>query len=583
MSKRIDRGRRPNPKSRRASRAVRTTAPHLAEALPEESTFRNSLTRLLETPHLARVLPHLAPETLHQLIRHCGLDASAEIIAWATQTQLTSVFDLDLWRSAQPGHEEGFDVDRFGEWVEVLAEAGGTVAARTVAAMDEQLLTAGLTRYIRVFDPAAITMPASIDCEPLDIDAVTHRGFECEMGGYLVRAIRNDSWDAIIALLLALEADNDERFHAVMGECRRLSDSAPEVDGLDGLLTEPEQLLHDVAMEREHRRSRQGYSTPADARAFLLMSRRGRVPSNGERSVNPIAAAYFRAVADAMESHKGSSPSPPGHISVPVPTLSGVPETLDGVMEILFSVGVAPQRPRALLEGTHSQPRLALVRALIQNVRDRDDALYLGRSHELAFLANTLVAGCSIQSRSFTPHEAAEAAIGVCNLGLEHWPARSAYGHPASDAALEAALPDTFLMDHDLVSAFAVGWAVLHEDVSMFVAERLAAALSDLQCTDVDIQEGLHRLRVELVRHRHAGTPWHARAALDVIAMLDIPAWASVLGLLDECPTIPAALTATLEGRTGAISATAFEFISTRSQLDSVRDFMAQFLDILSR
>jgi hypothetical protein len=65
--------------------------------------------------------------------------------------------------------------------------------------------------------------------------------------------------------------------------------------------------------------------------------------------------------------------------------------------------------------------------------------------------------------------------------------------------------------------------------------------------------------------------------------MLDMPAWASVLGLLDECPVIPAALTATLEGRTGAISATAFEFISTRSQLGSVREFMARFLDILGR
>ena len=78
-----------------------------------------------------------------------------------------------------------------------------------------------------------------------------------------------------------------------------------------------------------------------------------------------------------------------------------------------------------------------------------------------------------------------------------------------------------------------------------------------------------------------AGTPWRARNALDVIAMLDMPAWASVLGLLDECPVIPAALTATLEGRTGAVSATEFEFISTSSQLGSVREFMARFLDIL--
>ena len=128
-----------------------------------------------------------------------------------------------------------------------------------------------------------------------------------------------------------------------------------------------------------------------------------------------------------------------------------------------------------------------------------------------------------------------------------------------------------------------VGWAVLHEDVSMFAAEQLVFALSNLRCSDADIQEGLDTLRIELTKQREAGTPWHARNALDVIAMLDMPAWASVMGLLDECPVIPAALTATLEGRTGAVSATEFEFISTCSQLGKVREFMARFLDLVGR
>lgn len=30
--------------------------------------------------------------------------------------------------------------------------------------------------------------------------------------------------------------------------------------------------------------------------------------------------------------------------------------------------------------------------------------------------------------------------------------------------------------------------------------------------------------------------------------MLDTPAWAGLLGVLDECPVLPAALRATLEG-----------------------------------
>ena len=67
------------------------------------------------------------------------------------------------------------------------------------------------------------------------------------------------------------------------------------------------------------------------------------------------------------------------------------------------------------------------------------------------------------------------------------------------------------------------------------------------------------------------------------LAMLDMPSWASLLGLLDECPVVPAALTATLERRAGAISATAFEFISTTGQIGEVRAFMARLLDDLGR
>ena len=144
-------------------------------------------------------------------------------------------------------------------------------------------------------------------------------------------------------------------------------------------------------------------------------------------------------------------------------------------------------------------------------------------------------------------------------------------------------MPETFLIDCDLVTAFEVGWAVLHEEVSLFVAGHLIEMLSDLRSVDEVIQDGLETLRRALLKARDRGMPWQARGALDVIAMLDTPAWASLMGLLDECPVLPAALTATLERRTGPISATAFEFISTTDQLRQVRAFTATLLDVLLR
>jgi hypothetical protein len=169
MSKRKGRGRR-TPNALRASRPARTTAPlREDDSTPDEAgSVRSPLARLLDAPHLARLVPHLPPETLHQLIRHSGLHACADLVASATPEQLTSVLDLDLWRHAQPGRDEQFDADRFGEWVEALVDTGETVAARIVAALDEHLVIAGLSRYVRVFDPSAFAPPASTDDEPIE-------------------------------------------------------------------------------------------------------------------------------------------------------------------------------------------------------------------------------------------------------------------------------------------------------------------------------------------------------------------------------------------------------------------------------
>ena len=76
----------------------------------------------------------------------------------------------------------------------------------------------------------------------------------------------------------------------------------------------------------------------------------------------------------------------------------------------------------------------------------------------------------------------------------------------------------------------------------MYAAERLIGVLTGLRCDDREIQAGLDALRIEMTRHWQAGAPWRARDALDVIAILDMPAWATLLGLIDECPVIHAGI-----------------------------------------
>jgi hypothetical protein len=213
------------------------------------------------------------------------------------------------------------------------------------------------------------------------------------------------------------------------------------------------------------------------------------------------------------------------------------------------------------------------------------DAAYSTRSEELAYLANTIMVGCSIQARRFTAQEASDAAVAVCNLGLENWPPhwlqpKTCRGSSIVEA--RSAVPDDFLAGHDLVSVFQVGWTVLHDNVCMYTAEQLIGVLTRLRCDDPEIQTGLDALRIEMARHWQA----EGRGGLgtrSMFAILDMPTWALLLGLIDECPMMHAGIGASQGSRTRAVSASAFEFISENSQIASVLEFIQLVPETLRR
>jgi hypothetical protein len=533
---------------------------------------RDRLARLLDTAPLARIVPRLAADTLHRLIRHQGLDRCGDVLAAATPEQVAAVLELDLWQSPGPAADERFDPERFGEWLDGLAEAGDTLATRIAANLDPRLLATGLSFYIRVLDLAACLPASPDDDEPGDAGDVGE--LTCEIGGYLIRARRTDAWDAILDLLVALDPGHRDVFHAVMRHCRRLSDATPEADGLDDLLGPPAQALHDLDVARSGRRMQQGYLTPADARAFLEHA----------RTTGPAGVAALRAMADAHRQATeaglaAASPASPDAEATAAPAArSEVEDAVSAISEWLADADLEPERPRALLEApADAGATPSRLHARMEYLAASDAPACLAREREMAFLANALVAGCSLHSRPFSRQEASDAAVAVCNLGLDSWLPE---GTP--DAAFEAALPPDFLASHNLVTVFRVGWQTLYA-TSLLVADRLIATLGDLYYAGPETQEGLARLRRVLVRQRAAGTPWVARDVLDPLAVLDIPVWASLLGLMGECPVVPAALTAILEGRTGAISATSFDFIATRRQIRDIRQFVGRLPELLGR
>jgi hypothetical protein len=201
------------------------------------------------------------------------------------------------------------------------------------------------------------------------------------------------------------------------------------------------------------------------------------------------------------------------------------------------------------------------LQALMEYLAEHHSAAYLARGQELAFLANTLVAACELQASPFTPAQAVRAALATCNLGLQRQPAP-----PGLD----------YLVDRGLVTLFEDGWAALHREVSLFVAEGLLAALSTLRAGDSETLDGLHALHRSLGAHLAAGTPWLARDDLEVLAILDMPTWSGLCGLLSECPVITDAVTAVVERRSGRIDPEAFAFIGTNAQIELVRAFVAR-------
>ena len=526
------------------------------------------LQRLLEGPHLARVAPHLAPEVLHGLIRHAGLEQCVDLVEALSPTQLTAVLDLDLWRAPVPGADEELDADRFAEWLEALAGHDPATAARVLARCDRSLVVTALSRFLRVHDPGVLEPTESTDDErPQDL-LFAAEGVTAEVGGYIVQARREDAWDAIVGLLLELSAGDVECFQALMDGCRRLSNAGRELDGLDDLLDAPEQSLHDVTLDRDDRRELRGFSTAADARAFLALARQGR----SREHLNPIAAAWIRrADVDPVEGAPESTGAPsllsaadslaPSTGPEPPPA-----EAFAEVARVLAAYDLIPEHPRALI-GAGGAIHPGGLHAHMEYLQEHHPDVFLVRGQELALVANALVAGCRLQSRPFTPREASEAAAATCGLGLLRQPA-----HPGVD----------YLVGHDLIGIFEDGWSALHREVSLFVGEGLLAALRGVRTGESETLAGLQELQQSLETHLAAGTPWLAGDALEVLAVLDTPAWSGLLGLLSECPIITDAVVAIVEKRTGRVDPSAFTFVATNTDIDVLRVFMARLPELLA-
>ena len=236
---------------------------------------------------------------------------------------------------------------------------------------------------------------------------------------------------------------------------------------------------------------------------------------------------------------------------------------------------VSPERARAFLEAARhvslaEEPQRAgwfepQSNQALQLSTDSADAEWVEREQEFAFIANALVAGCSILGRSFERQEGSDAVTATCNLGIAHWPVRWA---PAPA--------------HTLTTVFQVGWRVLHRDVSMAASARLLDILDAMRPRDRDAQFEFQAFARELRREHQAGTPWRARHGLDILAPLDLLAWAALGALLDECPVMLANVSADAGRGLHTVDPSKFQFIADGRHIAAVHAFLASIPELLA-
>jgi hypothetical protein len=393
------------------------------------------LLRILERPGLVAAVRELPGAVLGKLIDRIGLEDAGELVALASTAQLERVFDDDLWRADRVGGDETFRPERFALWLRVMLEAGEGALVQRMCELPQELLALAVHRLVLVLDNDVLTdLLTAEDEEAEQIVRALEDSLVEEWEEFRLIARDPDVWDDVWNALLSLDRDHHDRLRAILQQCCDMS--TEYISGQGGLfqvLTADEMLDSDVAAARDDRRVAEGFVSPADARAFLELARRG----GGGEARDPITRAYFRgltkppgapqvdaqlamagdvgrlmAVLREAEVIAAAGPSP-----LPSPRFAGRGQTAALVSGALpLAVLTAEEEP------AEKQSQAHLVAPLFEQamsaLRDSDPTLFSARVRELGYLVNVWIAGGAHEGRRPRAVEALEVVLKTCEAGM---------------------------------------------------------------------------------------------------------------------------------------------------------------------
>ena len=499
------------------------------------------LNHILDQPELPAIIQRLDAGVLTRLIRHVGLEDSAQIISLTTAGQLKGVFDEDLWAGKRPGAAEAFDAERFGLWIEVMLEAGKAFSAQKITELDEDLVVLGLSRLIFVagFGDATVGLndnhPLSGAASP---EKMLEYGLTQEFGNYRVSAKNPARWDAVCTLLAELNELDYDLLVRLMERCRRISlEDMEDNDNSFDVATADEMLEEDVAADREERRTKKGFVTPTSASVFLSQIRATTLKALvSEKSADFETRAYFKAMETENEI---TDDSPATEYSHEEENSYALHLKVAGFIQTLRAAEVLPAPDQKLLgyDGAKSSDQPLPLAKAMDFFNKTEPNLYSRLMAELSYLSNTLIAGCRFKGRTFQPEEAALAAFSTCNLGAE---VLLKYGTRWREYRSVDAMT-VLLKEHYPVKLFQVGWKILFDHVVLYTAK---AVLEFLNRIKDEPENSEHRYDIShmagtLQACITSGRPWEFNDRMDyLLTILDGRTTAALEELLQAYPTL---------------------------------------------
>jgi hypothetical protein len=520
-----------------------------------------SLIAIRNDPALPALVRSLSPGALAQLCSRIGIHDATEIMAAAPAAQLVRALDVALWKNPRPGLSDVFDRSELMAWLAAWLEVGEAFTAETMESIPDEDLVLYLSHVLTVSTGDMWGFERSTEIEDLDrIYAPSYH--ESAYGPFVVTAILSEDWETIRAALDALWLRQPERMlHLFSQLAASESMLAPQESR--------ESSNADFASLRESARERHGHVTAAGARAFLAFAERVSLDELVELREFDLETRRHLSVIESFpgESSAGTPEEEPdprlAHTDHAAPAKPEALQhdacidssALDTIRARLQEEGLldAPPQQR-LLTSSRAGRRLPLVEALAQ-LSGSDPAALDARARELAYLANVLLAGVALNDRAMSAADARQAALALCNLGLETLQARQ------EDPCLGNGEPG-------LVRLFLIGRSVL-QDIPDRLVRAFACALERLQAASsgpahewlvAEAQAAFVDLRDAVTRHDLAA----ARDAMTVMGFFfDGRSCHRALALLDEIPR----LARTAGGETALTWIESLRDLSTLSRL----------------